>query len=100
MSPRATGTSGRLTSWLWVAAIAAVIIALLYFEQTALLYVLATLSLSALLIIVAVADLGAAKKSLAGSTPPADDAAAIGTGIGSTLPAASTPPAARTAKRK
>jgi len=41
----------------WTGVLAIVVIALIYWEKSALLYILATLGVSALLIIVAVADL-------------------------------------------
>ncbi|HEY0101055.1 MAG TPA: hypothetical protein VGB76_19175, partial [Pyrinomonadaceae bacterium] len=50
-------------------------------EQVALLYVLATLSVTALLLIVAFADLGGARQTLT-SHAPNDDAAAAGDGLG------------------
>ena len=55
---------------------------LIYFEKTELLYVLATLGVTALLIIVATADLGAHERSE--NTLP--DAQAAGSGISSTPP--------------
>ena len=48
----------RLITYGWVAALAIGTILLIYKEQTALLYILATLGVTALLIIVAVTDLG------------------------------------------
>ena len=48
----------RLITYGWVAALALGTILLIYKEQTALLYILATLGVTALLVIVAVADLG------------------------------------------
>ncbi len=57
----------------------AVIIVLLWQEQVALLYVLATLSVAGLLTIVAFADLHGARQSPAGSAP-FDDSAAIADG--------------------
>ena len=100
--PTAQGRkSKRKITFLWVAAVAALVVTLLMLEQTALLYVLATLSLTALLLIVAMADLSGAKKVL--SEPvPSDDAAAIGTGIASSLPSSPTAarrPAPRASKR-
>ena len=94
----------RLKTFLWIAALAALVIALLYFEQTAILYLLATLGLTTLLIVVARADLSGARR-LASESDLGDDAAAIGSGItGVAAPAASTPAAAPTrrspAKRK
>jgi peptidoglycan/LPS O-acetylase OafA/YrhL len=104
MSRRVSGAQGRksrrLSTFLWVAALAAVIITLLILEQTALLYVLATLGMTALLVIVALADLSGARKALS-EPAPADDAAAIGSGISSAIPQPNNParPAPRAAKR-
>jgi hypothetical protein len=47
----------RLITYGWVSAMALVIIILIYKEQTALLYILATLGVTALLAVVAFADL-------------------------------------------
>ena len=47
----------RLTTYAWVAAMALVVIVLIYKEQTALLYILATLGITVLLALVAFADL-------------------------------------------
>ncbi|HYY55885.1 MAG TPA: hypothetical protein VE842_01065 [Pyrinomonadaceae bacterium] len=110
MSRRVSTTQGRKSrrkiTLLWVAGLSAVIITLLVLEQTALLYVLATLGLTALLVVVALADLSGAHRSLA-EPAPADDAAAIGTGISSnmaattaTATAAPRRPAPRATKRR
>ena len=108
MSRRVSTTPGRKSrrkiTLLWVALSSAIIITLLVLEQTALLYVLATLSLTALLVVVALADLSGAQKTL-GEPVPADDAAAIGTGISSnmaatTATAAPRRPAPRATKRR
>ena len=48
----------RMITYAWVAGLAIITILLIYKEQTALLYILATLSVTALLIVVATADLG------------------------------------------
>ncbi len=85
---RKTGGKKRGTTWLWILAVSAVIIALLYWEQTALLYVLGTVGVSALLLVVAMADLSHAKKLVADTPVPADDAAALGSGINTAVPAA------------
>ena len=45
-------------TYLWIFGLAILIFLLIYFEQTALLYVLATLGVTTLLVVVAVADLG------------------------------------------
>ena len=47
----------RLITYGWVSAMALGIIVLIYKEQTALLYILATLGVTALLVVVALADL-------------------------------------------
>lgn len=56
--------------------------ALIYWEQTAMLYILATLGVTALLVVVGLADLGGAESSL-DQTALADDASTPGTGISS-----------------
>lgn len=72
----AGGRSRRLNTILWVAALAVLTIALIHYEQTAILYILATLGVTALLVIVATADLKASH-GITGNPVPADDAAAI-----------------------
>lgn len=74
------GLSRRKITWLWIIGFTAVVIALLYWEQTALLYVLATLGVSGLLVVVAMSDLAHARKSAATLTE-IDDSAALGSGI-------------------
>jgi hypothetical protein len=90
MSQRPASNRGRKTTrggnrtLLWIGGIGLIVFILIYFEQTAILYVLATLGVTALLMIVAFADLKGVPN--ANDLPkPNDDAAAIGTGIGSTL---------------
>lgn len=95
--------SRRLATILWVAALSVLVITLLMLEQTALLYVLATLGLTGLLVVVAAADLSGARRALSTEPAPADDAAALGTGIASTMPpaaASAARPAPRAAKRR
>jgi hypothetical protein len=53
----------KTTTYLWIAALSLITIGLIYYEQTALLYILATLGVTALLIIVAVSDLHGADTS-------------------------------------
>ena len=48
----------RWLTYIWIVCILLVVSLLIYFERTALLYVLATLGVTALLLIVAFADLG------------------------------------------
>jgi hypothetical protein len=90
MSQRPASNRGRKTTrggnrtLLWIGGIGLIVFILIYFEQTAILYVLATLGVTALLLIVAFADLKGVP-SASDLPKPADDAAAIGTGIGSTI---------------
>jgi hypothetical protein len=70
----------RLKNFLWIAGFSALVIALLYFEQTAILYLLATLGLTALLVVVAMSDLSGARK-VADASELGDDSAAISDGI-------------------
>jgi hypothetical protein len=67
----------RAITYLWIFSLVLVVSLLIYFERTALLYVLATLGVTALLLIVAFADLGGGERSDA--TPL--DAQAGGGGI-------------------
>jgi len=77
-------TAGRNRTLLWIGGIGLIVFLLIYLEQTAILYVLATLGVTALLLIVAFADLKGVP-SASDLPKPADDAAAIGTGIGSSI---------------
>jgi len=62
---------------------ALVVFLLIYFERTELLYILATLGVTALLVIVATADLGRSDQS---QGQPLADAQAASSGISSTTP--------------
>ena len=73
----------RWLTYLWIVSILLVVSLLIYFERTALLYVLATLGVTALLLIVAFADLGGDERS--NVTTPLD-AQAAGGGIGTSQP--------------
>ena len=75
----------RSLTYLWILGLAIAVFVLIYFEKTELLYVLATLGVTALLVIVATADLGAREHSPNALT----DAQAAGSGISSTAPKAS-----------
>jgi hypothetical protein len=79
---------GRRKTLLWIVGMTAITVGLMYYEKIALLYVLATLGLTALMVVVALADLGGTKKVAAETVAPVppDDAAAIGSGINSTFP--------------
>ena len=50
-------------TYLWILALAVVTFLLIYFEQTSVLYVLATLGVTILLVVVARADLGRSEQS-------------------------------------
>lgn len=66
MSQRIKATKikrGRGFTYLWIFGLAILVFSLIYFEQTALLYIFATLGVTALLIIVAFADLGRSELS-------------------------------------
>jgi hypothetical protein len=66
---RATKTKrSRGFTYLWIFGLALLVFLLIYFEQTALLYIIATLGVTALLIIVAFADLGSSDLSADTST--------------------------------
>jgi Flp pilus assembly protein TadB len=73
----------RMFTILWTALLSVGVIVLLYKEMTALLYILATLGVTALLLVVAMADLRHAQR-LGSEDSGMDDSAAIGSGIRST----------------
>ena len=47
----------RLITYLWITGLAVLTMSLIYWEQTALLYILATLGVTVLLVVVAMSDL-------------------------------------------
>jgi 4-hydroxybenzoate polyprenyltransferase len=53
----------RALTYLWILGLAVLVFLLIYFEQTAVLYIFSTLGVTALLIIVATADLGRSELS-------------------------------------
>ena len=67
-------------TFLCVVRVTAIVCALLYWEQAAVLYVLSTLALTALLIVVAFSDLEGARNP-SNVPAPADDSAGIGDGM-------------------
>ena len=73
----------KMITVLWTAVLAIATIVLIYKEMTALLYILATLGVTVLLVVVALADLSHSDK-LAGDTK-AGAAAPIGSGTTSTF---------------
>src|SRR5437667_5196778 len=72
-------------TYLWIFGLALLVFLLIYFEQTSLLYILATLGVTALLVVVAAADLGRAELSSEVTTQQ-PDAQALGSGISSRAP--------------
>ncbi|MGH9930409.1 MAG: hypothetical protein ACREA9_14455 [Pyrinomonadaceae bacterium] len=70
----------KMITIVWTAMLAIGTITLIYKEMTALLYILATLGVTALLVVVAKADLGASEK-LTNDARRSEDSAAIGSGI-------------------
>ncbi|HYJ88408.1 MAG TPA: hypothetical protein VEW46_20245 [Pyrinomonadaceae bacterium] len=74
----------RLITLVWTTLLAAITIFLIYKEMTAVLYILATLGVTALLLIVAFSDLRPGEKSLDDSNR-VNDSAALGSGITSTF---------------
>ena len=63
---------------LWIGALAALTISLIYWEQTALLYILATLGVTALLVVVAVADIGRTDTASSGASTTAGAGIRVG----------------------
>jgi hypothetical protein len=74
----------KMFTILWTAVLAIGTIILIYKEMTALLYILATLGVTALLVVVAMADLSPAEK-LTSDPRGSNDSAAIGSGMTSTF---------------
>jgi hypothetical protein len=70
----------KFITFAWISALALLTIFLIYRELTAVLYILATLGVTALLIVVALADLSKHEKSSTES-PGAGVPAAIGSGL-------------------
>ena len=76
------GRNRRFITFAWIAALGLLTVFLIYREMTAVLYILATLGVTGLLIAVALADLSQHEKFSAES-PHANDAAAVGSGLSS-----------------
>lgn len=76
---------GRGFTYLWIFGLAVLVFILIWRELTAVLYILATLGVTALLIVVAFADLGRGEESSELPTP-LSDAQARGSGISSRVP--------------
>lgn len=65
-----------MVTLVWALALAAVVIVLIYFEKTAILYILCTLGVTALLLVVAFSDLGQSREA-AGGLDQQKDAASV-----------------------
>ncbi len=76
------GRNRRSITFAWISLLTLLTVFLIYRELTAVLYILATLGVTALLIVVALADLSKREK-FSTESPQADDAAAIGSGLSS-----------------
>ena len=74
----------RMITYSWILVLAILTISLIYWEKTALLYILATLGVTALLIIVARANL-AGPETVSKGTPDSTSATDIGSGVASTF---------------
>ena len=74
----------KIITVLWFGAISILTIVLIYWEMTAVLYILATLGVTGLLAIVAFSDLGPAHEA-SGEIERVNDSAALGSGITSTF---------------
>jgi hypothetical protein len=64
----------RALTFLWIFGLALLVFLLIYFEQTAILYIFSTLGVTVLLVIVATADLGQSELS-SGAVAPGSSAA-------------------------
>ena len=60
---RSAANRRKLITFGWIAALSIFTIALIYWEKTAILYILATLGVTALLVVVAMSDLGGVEAS-------------------------------------
>jgi len=86
MSQRIKNTAAkkrRTLTYAWIFGLALIVFLLIYFERTELLYVLATLGVTSLLIIVAIADLGVNEHS---KSPAMTDPQAASSGVSSRPP--------------
>jgi hypothetical protein len=65
---------------IWLAGLSLGVVLLIYWEQSAILYILATLGITALLAVVAMSDLSHTDKT-SGQLSPTNDASAIANGV-------------------
>ena len=73
----------KMFTILWAAVLAIGVITLIYYELTAILYILATLGVTILLVVVAVSDLHQGDRNT-NAAVKIDDSAALGSGITAT----------------
>jgi len=86
MSKKANrGRNKRFITFSWIAALSILTIFLIYREMTAVLYILATLGVTGVLIVVALADLSKHEK-FSTESPRLRDAEPIGSGLSSSNP--------------
>ena len=76
------GRNRKLITFAWIAALSFLTIFLIYREMTAVLYILATLGVTALLVVVAFADLSKHER-FSTESPRSDDAGSIGSRLSS-----------------
>jgi hypothetical protein len=76
------GRNRRFITFAWITALTLLTVFLIYREMTAVLYILATLGVTGLLIVVALADLSRHEKFSTESSQ-VDDAAAVGSALSS-----------------
>ena len=72
----------RLITFIWATTLFVATSLLIYYEMTAVLYILATLGVTAILVVVAMSDLAKDEK-VKGDIQRVNDSAAIGSGISS-----------------
>jgi hypothetical protein len=94
-----SGLSQKQKSWIIAIIVTTIVVALLYWEQIALLYVLATLSVTVLLAVVAFADLSGVKSGAGMVTAGVDPLPPDGPSIG-VKPISSSTFGARKGKRR
>jgi hypothetical protein len=67
----------RMITYLWITGLAVLTVSLIYWEQTALLYILATVGVTVLLVVVAKSDLKHSETT-ANQSSPVDGSAPVG----------------------
>lgn len=98
MARRNKAGGGRRRSFIWTCGAVAFVSVMLYWEQTAILYVLSTLAMAGLLLVVAFSDLEGRDKELTRELEDAVPVAAAG-GEAATLPTSPKSASARADRR-